>query len=131
MNRAIAATGMEDSRPSSPMSADALISEDQRQIEGERSKNPAWRWKKNEAIANLEALGDCCIVARDACTRDSNTVKQFASIPSSFNCIDLIRATQPSDRCFYECLYQVSLNSKCHISNHVRLHVDVHHRIGM
>ena len=123
-----AATGMEDSRPSSPMSVEAMISEDPRQIEGERSKNPDWRWKKHEAIANLEAHGDRCIVARDACTRDSRNVKQFASIPSSVYCIDLVRETKPSHRCFYECLYKVRLNSKCHILKHICLHVDVHHQ---
>ena len=95
---------MEYSRPSSPMSVDTMIEEDQRLIEAECSKHPDWRWKKNEAFANLQVHGHSCIIARDARTSDNRNVKQFASIQSSCYLVDLVRATPLLDRCLYECL---------------------------
>ncbi len=78
-----------------------MIEVDQRQIEEQRQRaeRPVWRGNKERALSDLEAHGDSCIVSRN--------IKQFASIPSSFYLADLLRATQPSGRCFYECLYQV------------------------
>ena len=75
------------------MSVDTMIEEDQRLIEAECSKHPDWRWKKNEAFANLQVHGHSCIIARDARTSDNRNVKQFASIQSSCYLVDLVRAT--------------------------------------
>jgi hypothetical protein len=82
-----------------------MIEVDQRQIQEQRQRaeHPAWRGNKQCAMADLEAHCDSCIVARDS----RGGAKQFASIPSNFFLPDLVRATSPSNRCFYECLYQV------------------------